>query len=195
MDSDEEAAKAADSARGRRAGHVELAVSASYVFVELWAAEASPRHRGPWRLVVLPRGREGHSGDDLSGGLSEALAAAAHTDGRCVLREPVAFRDTKPWRSLLTQCLGAFSKGLKELRNHIWYLLSKGRSLHVLLLNQSPVRVITNLLIFENRSKAAALCALNDWNPKPLGPRTFQSCWTRVNLESVIVCQPQFVFD
>ena len=118
-------------------------MTAKHVFCELWAAEASPRHRGPWRLVVLPR--QGGV-DDPSGGLAEPLAEQPCT-------ETVAFRGTEPWRSLLTQCLGAPVRQPPH-RNHIWYLLSKGRSLHVLLLNQSPVRVITNLLIFENRSKA-----------------------------------------
>eukprot|EP00439_Symbiodinium_sp_Y106_P025087 s4218_g3.t1 len=85
----------------------------------------------------------GGSEDDLSGALSDsvAAAAAAEEDGSSpsVMDEVVAFSSRDAWRSLLTQ-------------NHIWYLLSQGRSLHVLLLSQSP---------------AAALCALNGWDAKP----------------------------
>lgn len=164
------------SSRKARPGYVELAVTASHVFCEIWEAAGSgsykkPKDRGPWRLAVLPRSLRTASGssswigggleDDVSGGLSSSVAAAASAEEDAgmhfnQLQEAVvAFRSRESWRSLLTQ-------------NHIWYLLSQGRSLHVLLLNQSPVRVITNLLIFENRTKAAALCALNDWNPKQL---------------------------
>ena len=162
--------------RKGRPGYVELAVTASHVFCEIWEATGlgdctKPKDRGPWRLVVLPRSPVSASSgssnwigggleEDLSG-LSRSVAAAASAEEDAGVRfshleeAAVAFRSRESWRSLLTQ-------------NHIWYLLSRGRSLHVLLLNQSPVRVITNLLIFENRTKAAALCALNDWNPKQL---------------------------
>ncbi|CAJ1408686.1 unnamed protein product, partial [Effrenium voratum] len=144
--------------RKGRPGHVQLAVTSSHVFCEVWEATGNGQpgkkpDRGPWRLVVIPRsGSQGRGGEDLAGGLSDSVAAAAEDGG--LLEKAVAFRSRDAWRSLLTQ-------------NHIWYLL-KGRSLHVLLLNQSPVRVVTNLLIFENRAKAAALCALNGWNPKQL---------------------------
>ena len=155
-----------------RPGHVELAVTASHVFCEIWKEEKSEEkerktgfaakpHRGPWRLVVIPRKGQSRTvwiggADDFSGLSGRSLAEEAG-DGSTdwATGQAVAFRSPESWRSLLTQ-------------NHIWYLLTQGRSLHVLLLNQSPVRVITNLLIFENRTKAAALCALNDWNPKQL---------------------------
>eukprot|EP00931_Biecheleriopsis_adriatica_P046808 TRINITY_DN26928_c0_g1_i1.p1 TRINITY_DN26928_c0_g1~~TRINITY_DN26928_c0_g1_i1.p1 ORF type:complete len:3379 (-),score=748.43 TRINITY_DN26928_c0_g1_i1:238-10323(-) len=156
-----------------RPGRVKLAVTASHVFCEVWEELPRGADDGPWRLVVIPRkglreqpfgqswlgGPSPGATDDLSGGLSASVAAAAAAEEAAALQftapEVVAFRGSRPWRSLLTQ-------------NHIWYLLSEGGALNVLLLNQSPVRVVTNLLIFENRTKAAALCALNGWQPKQL---------------------------
>ncbi|CAE7235597.1 unnamed protein product [Symbiodinium natans] len=158
-----------------RPGHIELAVASSHVFCEIWKSttgsasgvESKPPDQGPWRLVVIPRagceGRSwigGGSEDDLSSALSDSVAAAAAAEEEAgfpspAMDEVVAFGSRNAWRSLLTQ-------------NHIWYLLSQGCSLHVLLLSQSPVRVVTNLLIFENRAKAAALCALNGWDAKQL---------------------------
>eukprot|EP00435_Cladocopium_sp_Y103_P022614 s3656_g5.t1 len=152
------------SRRKARPGYVELAVTASHVFCS--GSYKKPKDRGPWRLVVLPRSLRTASGstswigggleDDMSGGLSSSVAAAASAEEDAgvhfnQLQEAVvAFRNRESWRSLLTQHLDV------------------SKISGVLLLNQSPVRVITNLLIFENRTKAAALCALNDWNPKQL---------------------------
>ncbi|CAE8641360.1 unnamed protein product, partial [Polarella glacialis] len=164
-------------------GRLNLSVTASHVFCEIWEASCNlegsaggttERLPGPWRLCVIPRTsrprvaqgmRSSESTDDLVEGLAECSPGAeeASTAEVAAGGDPrtgekakvVAFRGVKPWRSLLTQ-------------NHIWYLMSEGGSLNVLLLNQSPVRVITNLLIFENRTKASALCTLNGWNPKQL---------------------------
>jgi hypothetical protein len=141
--------------------NINLSITASHVFCEIW--EAMPdgkQYEYPWGLCVIPRPtfaqRKGFAGhaqiDHLTGGLLESL----DENGECSANQKVVtFHSRMPWRSLLTQ-------------NHIWYMLSEGCNLYSLLLNQSPVRVISNLLVFENRLKASQLCALNGWKAKQL---------------------------
>ncbi len=54
-------------------------------------------------------------------------------------------------------------------QNHILYLFSQ-KKLHVLVVDQNPVEIVSNMLIFETRSRALALCRLNKWigNELPL---------------------------
>lgn len=142
-------------------GRISLAITVSHVFCEIW--EALPDNEvseSPWGLCVIPRptfaDRKGITQqtqiDHLTGGLLEMLDDSGQP---FTTKQAVTFRSRMRWRSLFTQ-------------NHIWYMLSEGRNLHTLMLSQSPVRVISNLLVFENRLKASRLCALNGWNAKQL---------------------------
>eukprot|EP00929_Paragymnodinium_shiwhaense_P079725 TRINITY_DN41557_c0_g2_i1.p1 TRINITY_DN41557_c0_g2~~TRINITY_DN41557_c0_g2_i1.p1 ORF type:complete len:3522 (-),score=604.34 TRINITY_DN41557_c0_g2_i1:457-9738(-) len=141
---------------------VRLLITASDIYCEIWRKRkgAESSRICPWGLCVVPRPSLScrpttslPQVDHLTGGLLDPLsswAAPSVKNGQMV-----TFRSKHKWCSLLTQ-------------NHIWYMLGEEGSLYTLLLRQSPVRVISNLLVFEQRAKASRLCALNGWNATQL---------------------------
>lgn len=170
----------AESGRCRsQVAHVKVSIAASDVFCEIWKYRRRRRkrpiagHEGdrdgdgddealdicPWAVCVIPRmgtselqtGAEAQT-DHLTGGL---LPNLLHGQGESKDRKIVTLRSGRRLMPLLTQ-------------NHVWYMLGRDGRLFALLLQQSPLRVISNLLVFEERAKASRLCALNGWSATQL---------------------------